>query len=99
MSATKDNAPVGFDAGPLLKNLTHRPGAYQMLDSKQRVIYVGKAKDLRRRVGSYFQGRPQDAKTLALLKNVADVEVTVTRTEAEALMLEYNLIMNGENQR
>jgi len=92
MSATKDNAPPGFDAGPLLKNLTHRPGAYQMLDSKQRVIYVGKAKDLRRRVGSYFQGRPQDAKTLALLKNVADVEVTVTRTEAEALMLEYNLI-------
>ena len=92
MSATKDTAPVGFDAGPLLKNLTHRPGAYQMLDSKRRVIYVGKAKDLRRRVGSYFQGRPQDAKTLALLNNVAEVEVTVTRTEAEALMLEYNLI-------
>jgi len=92
MSAPRDSAPVGFDAGPLLKNLTHRPGAYQMLDSKQRVIYVGKAKDLRRRVGSYFQGRPQDAKTLALLNNVADVEVTVTRTEAEALMLEYNLI-------
>ena len=92
MSATKDTTPVEFDAGPLLKNLTHRPGAYQMLDSKRRVIYVGKAKDLRRRVGSYFQGRPQDAKTLALLKNVAEVEVTVTRTEAEALMLEYNLI-------
>jgi len=92
MSAPRDSAPVGFDAGPLLKNLTHRPGAYQMLDSKRRVIYVGKAKDLRRRVGSYFQGRPQDAKTLALLNNVADVEVTVTRTEAEALMLEYNLI-------
>ncbi len=92
MSATKDSTPVEFDPGPLLKNLTHRPGAYQMLDSKRRVIYVGKAKDLRRRVGSYFQGRPQDAKTLALLKNVAEVEVTVTRTEAEALMLEYNLI-------
>jgi len=92
MSASKDSAPAEFDAGPLLKNLTHRPGAYQMLDSKRRVIYVGKAKDLRRRVGSYFQGRPQDAKTLALLKNVAEVEVTVTRTETEALMLEYNLI-------
>jgi len=92
MSASKDSTPAEFDAGPLLKNLTHRPGAYQMLDSKRRVIYVGKAKDLRRRVGSYFQGRPQDAKTLALLKNVAEVEVTVTRTETEALMLEYNLI-------
>ena len=94
MSAAKENAAGAgeFDAGSRLKNLTHRPGAYQMLDAKRRVIYVGKAKDLRRRVGSYFQGRPQDAKTMAMLKHVADVEVTVTRTEAEALMLEYNLI-------
>ncbi len=94
MSAAEKRAPGAgaFDARSRLKNLTHRPGAYQMLDAKGRVIYVGKAKDLRRRVGSYFQGRPLDAKTMAMLKHVADVEVTVTRTEAEALMLEYNLI-------
>ena len=94
MTVTEESAPDAgaFDPRPLLQNLTHRPGAYQMLDAKRRVIYVGKAKDLRRRVGSYFQGRAQDAKTMAMLKRVANVEVTVTRTEAEALMLEYNLI-------
>jgi len=81
-----------FNARPLLAHLTRRPGVYQMLDVKGRVIYVGKAKDLRRRVGSYFQGRAQDAKTMGILKLVADVEVTVTRTEQEALLLEYNLI-------
>jgi len=92
MSAAEESAPGAADARSRLKHLTHRPGAYQMLDAKRRVIYVGKAKDLRRRVGSYFQGRPLDAKTMAMLKHVADVEVTVTRTEAEALMLEYTLI-------
>ena len=92
MSAATSSSTETFDAASLLKNLTNRPGAYQMLDAKGRVIYVGKARSLRRRVGSYFQGRPQDAKTMAMLKQVADVNVTVTRTEAEALMLEYNLI-------
>lgn len=81
-----------FDPTPLLRHLTHRPGVYRMLDRDGRVIYVGKARDLRRRVGSYFQGKAQDAKTIAMLRSVADVEVTVTRTETEALMLEYNLI-------
>ncbi len=81
-----------FDPRILLENLTHRPGTYQMLDAAGQVVYVGKAKDLRRRVGSYFQGRPQDSKTMAMVRQVADVEVTVTRTETEALMLEYNLI-------
>lgn len=81
-----------FDPAALLRGLTQRPGVYRMLDSRGQVIYVGKAKDLRRRVGSYFQGRAQDAKTMALVRAIADVEVTVTRTETEALMLEYNLI-------
>ena len=83
---------AAFDPQALLKHLTHRPGVYRMLDSKRQVIYVGKARDLRRRVASYFSGRAQDAKTMAMLRSIADVEVTVTRTEAEALMLEYNLI-------
>jgi excinuclease ABC subunit C len=82
----------GFDPSAVLRHLTHRPGVYCMLDRHGKVIYVGKARDLRRRVGSYFQGRAQDAKTIALLKTVANIEVTVTRNEVEALMLEYNMI-------
>ncbi len=89
----RDAEPAGpFDPAALIRGLTQRPGVYRMLDARGQVIYVGKARDLRRRVGSYFQGRAQDAKTMALLRNVADMEVTVTRTESEALMLEYNLI-------
>lgn len=81
-----------YDPDPLLRNLTQRPGVYCMIDEKETVIYVGKARNLRRRVSSYFRGRAHDAKTIAMLQNVADVQVTVTRTETEALMLEYNLI-------
>ncbi len=88
----KPETTATFDPAKLLRHMTHRPGVYCMLDMKGRVIYVGKARDLRRRVASYFQGRAHDAKTTAMLRAVADVEVTVTRTEAEALMLEYNLI-------
>jgi excinuclease ABC subunit C len=64
-----------------------------MLDAAGTVIYVGKARDLRRRVTSYFQGgRAQDGKTIAMVRSIAGVEVTVTRTDVEALLLEYNLI-------
>ncbi len=87
-----DEALHSFDATELLRNLPHRPGTYEMLAADGSVLYVGKAKDLRRRVGSYFQGRAQDAKTMAMVELVADVRITVTPTEAEALMLEYNLI-------
>src|SRR5690606_14487410 len=81
-----------FDPETVIAHLTHRPGVYRMLDEAGKVIYVGKARDLRRRVASYFQSRAQDAKTIALVRAVAGIEVTVTRTEVEALMLEYNLI-------
>ncbi len=83
---------AAFDPRVFAGNLTQRPGAYQMLDGKGRVIYVGKARNLRRRVASYFGGRPHDAKTMAMVARVADIRVTVTATEADALMLEYNLI-------
>src|SRR5688572_30991566 len=63
-----------------------------MLNARAKVIYVGKARDLRKRVSSYFQRAHTDAKTAAMLKSVADVEVTVTNTEGDALILEYNLI-------
>jgi len=92
------NAPAaepstGFDPGAVIQHLTHKPGVYRMLDAAGEVIYVGKARDLRRRVASYFQGgRAQDGKTIAMVRSVAGVEVTVTRTDVEALMLEYNLI-------
>ena len=85
-------AAAAFDPRPLLRHLTHRPGTYEMINKKGSVIYVGKARDLRRRVGSYFSGRAKDAKTMALIKLVTDIQVTITRTETEALILENNLI-------
>ena len=75
-----------------VSKLTQRPGVYRMLDAADKVIYVGKARNLKRRVASYFSGRAHNAKTIALVERVSRVEVTITRTEAEALMLEYNLI-------
>ena len=89
MSAPDDNP---FEPKSFLQNLTHRPGVYQMLNAKHKIIYVGKALDLRKRVSSYFQRTPADAKTASMMELVANVEVTVTNTEAEALLLEYNLI-------
>ena len=81
-----------FDEKSFLRSLTHRPGVYRMLNAKHKVIYVGKARDLKKRVSSYFHRRHDSAKTAAMMELVANVEVTVTNTEAEALILEYNLI-------
>jgi excinuclease ABC subunit C len=92
MTRSASNPASAFEPEQLVRHLTHRPGTYEMLDPAGEVIYVGKAKDLKRRVSSYFHGRARDAKTMAMVGSVADVRVTVTRTEAEALLLEYNLI-------
>ena len=81
-----------FDQKSFLRSLTHRPGVYRMLDAKHKVIYVGKARDLKKRVSSYFTRSHDSVKTAAMMELVANVEVTVTNTEAEALILEYNLI-------
>ena len=82
----------GFEYKPFVASLSHRPGVYRMLNAKGGVIYVGKALDLKKRVSSYFQKTHSDAKTALMMQRVAGVEVTVTNTEAEALILEYNFI-------
>jgi len=81
-----------FDSKAFLKTLTHRPGCYRMLDTDGNVLYVGKAKDLKKRVSSYFGRKAHHPKTQALMNVTASVDFTVTRTELEALILEYNLI-------
>lgn len=76
-----------------LKGLPKRPGVYQHKDAEGAVLYVGKAKNLRSRVRSYFQkSRPRDGRLQVMTRKIADVEVIVTDTEAEALILENNLI-------
>ena len=81
-----------FDSATFLRSLTGRPGVYRMLGEKGEVLYVGKARNLKRRVSSYFRKSGLPPKTRALMAQVRGVEVTVTHTEGEALLLENNLI-------
>ncbi len=82
-----------FDARAFLQNLGNDPGVYRMLDRATRVLYVGKARNLKNRLSSYFRHREQlDAKTRALMSHTESIEVTRTHTETEALLLENNLI-------
>ena len=81
-----------FDAQSFLKTVTHQPGVYRMYDASGEVIYVGKAKDLKKRLSSYFRTNVVGEKTRALVKNICKVDVTVTHTETEALILEHNYI-------
>jgi len=83
---------VNTDLNNKLKTLPTRPGVYQFKNDKDKVIYVGKAKNLRSRVRSYFHGSATNAKTIALVKKIKDVELVVTDSEIEALVLENNLI-------
>lgn len=81
-----------FDAPSFLKTVTSQPGVYRMYDSGGTVIYVGKAKDLKKRLSSYFRSNLASRKTEALVANIAHIDVTVTHTETEALLLEHNYI-------
>lgn len=81
-----------FDAQTFLKTVTSQPGVYRMYDMAGTVIYVGKAKDLKKRLASYFRTQVSSRKTETLVKNIAQIDVTVTHTETEALLLEHNYI-------
>ncbi|WP_150049416.1 MULTISPECIES: excinuclease ABC subunit UvrC [Methylomonas] len=88
-----DNSPpTNFDPKAFLQTLTQRPGVYKMLDQKGEIIYVGKAKNLKNRVSSYFRNQATTPKQQAMVARIAGIEVTVTHTEGEALLLESQLI-------
>jgi excinuclease ABC subunit C len=92
VSKRRQPGTEAFDPRPILKRLGHRPGVYRMLGAGDEILYVGKSRDLKKRVSSYFRGTPRPGKTGFLVSQVRDIEVTVTRTEAEALVLENTLI-------
>lgn len=81
-----------FDHKTFLKNVTQDPGVYRMFDKNDTVIYVGKAKDLKKRLSSYFRTNLSSKKTEALVAAIARIETTITTSETEALLLEHNYI-------
>lgn len=81
-----------FDAKTFLANVTEQPGVYRMYDHKQVVIYVGKAKNLKKRLSSYFRKNLSSKKTESLVAAIAHIDTTITHSETEALLLEHNFI-------
>lgn len=82
----------GFDSASFLRTLSSKPGVYRMYDGRRELLYVGKAKNLKNRVSSYFRDVGLAIKTQALVAKIAAIEITVTHSETEALLLEQNLI-------
>ena len=93
MTDSKDvESGQNFDIKFFLKGLTRRPGIYKMFNSHGDIIYIGKAKNLKNRVSSYFRVKSTSAKQLAMVSKVLSIEVVITHTEGEALLLESQLI-------
>jgi excinuclease ABC subunit C len=92
MSTELSTPPARFDAKVFVDSLPARPGVYRMLDLGGQILYVGKARNLKSRVASYFQPSNVQPKVQALIAKTANMEVTITNSETEALLLEYNLI-------
>ncbi|MFN7096645.1 MAG: excinuclease ABC subunit UvrC [Gammaproteobacteria bacterium] len=83
---------LDFDAKKFIKTLPSQPGVYRMLNNKNEVIYVGKARNLKKRVASYFMRQHDSPKTAALVAQIANIEIIITHSENEALILESTLI-------
>ena len=90
--ARRSKPTPDFDGRAFAAALPLAPGVYRMLDADDNLLYVGKARALRNRVGSYFNATPKPARIMAMLAQVARIETTVTRSEADALLLENQLI-------
>lgn len=91
-SSNPDSSSPKFDHKTFLEHLTKKPGVYQMYDASGAILYVGKAKNLKNRVSSYFQKTTHNPKTFALVRRIASIEITIAPSEAQALVLEHNLI-------
>ena len=96
-SQTKQDSVLGargtdFDVEAFLKNLTKKPGVYQMIGAEEKILYVGKARNLKNRVTSYFRAAGLQAKTMAMVAKIQRIEITATQSETEALLLEQSLI-------
>ena len=80
----------------VLKTIPQSPGVYQFLNKDQKIIYVGKAKNLKKRVSSYFQKNLKSRKTINLVKNINSIEHVVVQSESDALLLENSLIKKNQ---
>jgi excinuclease ABC subunit C len=95
INPTSESLADSFDSARFLASATQQPGIYQMFDAEGKILYVGKAKNLKARLSSYFRKTGLTVKTAALVAKIRHIEVTITASETEALILEQNLIKSN----